>query len=142
MAACLAAGPAAVASFRSAAILHGLPGVPPWLEVTVARPRQVEVSGLIVHRTTLLGVEDRCVVSLIPATTAARTVIDLAAELPAERLGVLVDYGLASGAFTLAELESRLEAVRSKGRKGVLMLETLLWEREGGRFGGFGDFYE
>src|SRR5437016_8648865 len=58
MACYLAAGPGAVVSHRAAASLQGMPGVPRRMDVTVVRPRQVTVVGLIAHRSRLLPPED------------------------------------------------------------------------------------
>src|SRR5258708_22582240 len=66
----LAVGDDAVASYRGAAALLGMPGVPRWVEVTVPRTSRPQVKGIIVHRSRCLPPEDVCQVNGIPATTA------------------------------------------------------------------------
>ena len=124
MAGCLAAGPDAVASHRSAAALHGMPGAPRWVEVMVPRPHQVRVEGVIAHRTRLLASEDVGRPKGIPATTPARTIADLARIYPATKVGPMLDYALARRLVTRAQLEAR-----ATGRKHDDILRELLDER-------------
>jgi very-short-patch-repair endonuclease len=124
MAGCLAAGADAVASHRSAAALLGMPGAPRWVEVMVPRPRQVRVGGVIAHRTRLLAPEDVGRLRGIPATTAGRTIVDLASVYPATKLGPMLDYVLARRLVTRAELEAR-----ATGRRHDDVLRELLAER-------------
>jgi very-short-patch-repair endonuclease/alkylated DNA nucleotide flippase Atl1 len=124
MAGCLAAGRGAVASHRSAATLLGMPGVPRWVEITVARPRSVSVEGIIVHRARVLPSEDVRQLSGIPGTTPARTIADLALIYPATRVGPMLDYAIARRLVTRAQLEAR-----ATGRKHDDVLRDLLDER-------------
>jgi very-short-patch-repair endonuclease len=124
MAGCLAAGPGAAASHRSAATLLGMPGVPRWVEVTVPRPREVSAGGIIAHRARVLPPEDIGTLKGIPATTAARTIVDLARIYPATRVGPMLDYALAYRLVTRAQLEAR-----ATGRKHDDVLRELLDER-------------
>jgi hypothetical protein len=124
MAGCLAAGPGAAASHRSAATLLGMPGVPRWVEVTVVRPRSVSVKGIIAHRATVLPSEDVRQLNGIPATTPARTIADLARIYPATKVGPMLDYALACRLVTRAQLEAR-----ATGRKHDDVLRELLDER-------------
>jgi len=124
MAGCLAAGPDAVASHRSAATLFGMPGVPRWVEVMVPRPQQVRVGGVIAHRTRLLAADDVGRLRGIPATTADRTLVDLARVYPAARVGPMLDYALARRLVTRAALEARVT-----GRRHDDVLRELLDER-------------
>lgn len=128
-AACLAAGEDALVSHRSAATLFGFPGVARWVEVTVPRPRSVEVAGITVHRARLLLAEDRDVVKGIPVTTAARTLIDLAGCVEGKRLERLLDHALAFHLVTRAGLATRIEGLGRTGRKGAGALTALLDER-------------
>lgn len=75
MAAVLACGPQAVASHRSAAALWGLMRPPPTVDVTT--PTKHEHSGIVVHRSRLANADITRQYD-IPATTPARTVLDLA----------------------------------------------------------------
>jgi hypothetical protein len=85
MAAVLAVGEDAVLSHRSAAALWGLRMTArPQIEVTVPR-RLHALSGIELHRTTLAG-DETTRHQGIPVTTAARTLLDLAAALDRHRL--------------------------------------------------------
>jgi very-short-patch-repair endonuclease/alkylated DNA nucleotide flippase Atl1 len=124
MAGVLAAGSGAVASHRAAATLLGMPGVPRWVEVTVPRPREVAVKGIIAHRTRLLVREDVSTVRRIPVTTAGRTIADLASFYLKAKLAPMLDYSLANRLVTRADLEAR-----ATGRKHNDVLRELLDER-------------
>ena len=129
MAACLAAGPDAVASHRAAATLFGMPGVTRWVEVTVPRPRQVCVEGLIAHRTRLLTPSDVGEIRGIPVTTAARTFVDLAGIYRKAKLSAALDYCLARRLLTRPELVCRLAALGGEARRGSGLIQVLLDER-------------
>src|SRR5438309_3879012 len=95
MAGTLAAGAGAVASYRAAAALLGMPGAPRWVEITVPRTSRVELEGVIAHRTRLLAPEDVARLKGIPTTAAERTIVDLARIYPATKVGPMLDYALA-----------------------------------------------
>lgn len=120
----LAVGDDAVASYRGAAALLGMPGVPRWVEVTVPRASLPQVKGVRAHRTRCLPPEDVCEVKGIPATTAMRTIADLAPVYPKEKVGHLLDYAQAERMVTRAEMEAR-----ASGRKHDDVLRELLDER-------------
>jgi very-short-patch-repair endonuclease len=124
MAGCLAAGRGAVASHRSAGTLLDMPGLPRWVEVTVARPRVVSLEGIIAHQTRVLPPQDIGRLNGIPATTPARTIADLARIYPATKVGPMLDYALARRLVTRAQLEAR-----ATGRKHDDVLRELLDER-------------
>ncbi|MGH2909684.1 MAG: type IV toxin-antitoxin system AbiEi family antitoxin domain-containing protein [Solirubrobacteraceae bacterium] len=95
-AALLACGPDAVLSHRSAAALHGLrlPDVPPGtIDVMVTGARRNR-RGIVVHRTTVLSPREHHRVQGLPATSVARTLVDLAPLYDARRLAPLVDQAL------------------------------------------------
>lgn len=101
MAAVLAAGPGAVLSHRSAAALHGLlSNNRVNVEVTVAGRTIRTHRGIDVHRSKTLTGADCTVVNNIPATTVARTLLDLADVLDRRRL---------ERAFDQAEVEEVLD---------------------------------
>ena len=127
-AACLAAGPGAVASHRSAAYLFGLPGVPRWVEVTVPLPGQRRVEGLLMHRSRLEPA-DYTGANGIPVTSVARTLIDLAGCVGEERLARLLDHALVNRLVRRAELAERAGALGRAGRKGAGVLGALLEAR-------------
>jgi hypothetical protein len=71
------------------------------------------------HTTTELDLIDRAKAAGIPATSGARTLIDLARCEPPERLTVALDSGLRDGLFNEDLLHRRIVALRTKGRYGV-----------------------
>ena len=71
LAACLAAGPEATASHRSAAALLALPGLTRETELTVVCEHAVRLKGVTVHRSVRLDGADRFWVKRIPVTTPA-----------------------------------------------------------------------
>ena len=128
IAACLAAGPGAVASHRSAAYLHGLAGLARWVEVTVPPTRQPRIRNVLVHRSSL-DPGDRRDLRGIPATSAARTLIDLAGTLSGERLERVLDHALAHRVVGRAELAGGLDRLGRAGRRGAGALAALLDDR-------------
>jgi very-short-patch-repair endonuclease len=125
-AAVLAAGPDAVASHRSAALLHGLRQAPaPDLhEVTVPAPRHPRLGDVAVHRTLALPDRDRCRVRGVPCTTGARTLVDLAALLDRDALTALVDEAVFDQVVARGVLHGRALAMAG-GRGGVDLLVRL-----------------
>jgi very-short-patch-repair endonuclease len=85
LAAVRAAGDGAILCGKAAAHLLGLlKGRPPRAEVLSTSERRIE--GVRTLRTRRLDPRDSTVVSAIPVTSVARTLVDLAAELPADEL--------------------------------------------------------
>ena len=125
--ACLAGGTGVVASHRSAARLWGLPGVPALrLEVTARADRAVRLAGVVAHRSNLL--DDRFVTEIegIPATTAERCVVDLAAVLGERTLGEAIDAGVRRRLFTYASVQACLDQMRRRGRRRTTAVERIL----------------
>jgi hypothetical protein len=129
MAACLAAGGDAVASYRSAAALHNLPGMARWVEITVPPDKRVRVPGVTVHRSRLCLPGDRMEVLGIPVTSPARTVVDLAGILPVARMRPVLDHALGERLVRRRELEELIGTLRRRGRPGLGNLDKLLQER-------------
>jgi very-short-patch-repair endonuclease len=94
------------------------------VEITVPRTSRVEVTGVIAHRTRLLGPEDVGSLRGIPATRAVRTIADLAGVYSKEKLGPMLDFALARRLVTRAQLEAR-----ASGRRHDDVLRELLDER-------------
>jgi len=120
LAAVLAVGPGAALSHRSAAALHGIRDGDGVADVTTTR--RVRPSGLVVHRTTVLPVRDVTTRRGIPVTTVARTLIDLAALLPGDRLAKTVreaDRAGRLGATTVRDARERIEGRRDAGAKAL-----------------------
>lgn len=124
----LSLGPDAVVSHDAAAQLHGFDRSPPGrVEFTVPRPARPGDSALSVHTTQVLPPIDRCVVDGLAATSATRTVMDLArARVSQRRLEAAIDSAVRSGASAPVVLEQRLAALRGRGRWGCRRVEALL----------------
>lgn len=126
LAACLACGPRAVLSHRSAAVL--------WQIVKArARPARVEVTipegyrrrpGLRVYRIGTLRPDEVAKLKGIPITTAARTLFDLAARLPPRPLERALAEAIALRLTTAAEVGAM--ALRQAGRRGAGRLRAVL----------------
>jgi len=127
MAACLAAGPGAVASYRSAGALHGLAvaaPAEPEISWSAATSRGLDRAGR--HRTRRLP-EEHCTVALgVPCTTVERTIIDLAAVLGAAHLVRLVDDAERRHLVRRSAVTLALAQVTTRGRTGVARLRTIL----------------
>jgi hypothetical protein len=136
LAACLDSG--GVASHRTAAVLHGIPGS--WRsakpDVLVRRRGTPNVATLAhLHTTTWLPADDVIEVEGIPATSIARTLILLAGMVPVvsvEQVRGAVDDAIRMGKATDPWLWWRLEKVRCRGRAGVSVMEEVLSGRAGG----------
>jgi very-short-patch-repair endonuclease len=134
LAAVLAAGDGGVASHMSAAALWRLDGLArpdPAVEVTVTRPRHPRAVPGIVHRTVDLGPADVEPRQLIPRTTAARTLLDIAGRLGPSELEAALDDAERRGLVWRPHLRWRIEDLRRRGRQGVPALVDLLDRTEG-----------
>jgi hypothetical protein len=126
-AALLAAGSDAVASHRTAARLHGFAGVPGWRpELTTWATDQPKHSGMTVHRTTLLTPQDRCVVQGVASTTPARTLLDLGAVLPYQKVAYATEDAVIRKIASHEHLFSVLDRVGGRGRRGTATLRAIL----------------
>jgi hypothetical protein len=131
LAACLAGGPGAVASHRTAASMWQLPVASPKLEITVERPRKVHLPGVTVHQTSRLEAVDVVWRHRIPVTSVARTIVDLSGVFPPHRLAWALDHVLAERQVSLGYLQWRLEALGTRGRPGAGVLMDLVSDRLG-----------
>lgn len=126
MAAHLACGATSVVSHRSAAALWQL--LPPIeseqpVEILV-RARERCRPGILVRRARSLRKEEVTHLDLIPVTTAARTIVDLAATVSARELEQALAQALARRMTTRAQLERALD--RMNGRRGSARLRAFL----------------
>lgn len=126
LAAVKACGPGAVLSHHAAAAFWGLV---PWdgrhLEVTVTGSTTRLHQGIRVHRTLSLDAQDRRCHRGIPATSPARTLLDLAGtRLPDDRLRRAVREGLATKRVSIAQLADVL--VRHPERRGCRRLAAIV----------------
>jgi very-short-patch-repair endonuclease len=122
LAAVLACGPAAVLSHASAAALWSIRGShSAFVDVTVpTRAGRVKRKGLRVHRSGRLGRDEVTVHERIPVTTVARTLLDLADVLTAQRLKRAVDE---AEYLRLLDMTSLIAAVQNNpGRRGAKLL--------------------
>jgi hypothetical protein len=124
LAACLVAGPSAVASHLTAARLWRLrlPD-PDQLELTTPPGRRVRAEGVRQHRTRFLAREEVHRLRGIPVTTVARTLADCSGRVPADELGRIIDDALRRKLVTLPEL------VRCHRRRHTAALGRVLAER-------------
>lgn len=132
MAACLATG--GVASHRCAAALWELRGCPPWApEVTVAGRRRPELRGVTAHKSGRLDAIDVGERHGVPVTTPARTLLDLGAVLPIERVGPALEDAVHRRLVSVVQLERTLARLGGPGRNGTAVLRELLRARASGQ---------
>ncbi|CAN5579782.1 hypothetical protein BH20ACT23_BH20ACT23_23750 [soil metagenome] len=128
MAACLWAGPGAVASHRTAAALHDLPGFRAGT-VEVTTNRRLAATGIVVHRCRMNAGIDTTVCDSIPVTAPHRTIIDLCAVAAPERVERALDAVLVRGLGEVGFIWRQLNRLGSVGRRGVRQLRSMLSER-------------
>ena len=123
LAAVLACSPGALLSHASAAWLWGLLRQRPRaIHVTAPHPRRAR-PGLSIHHARLAA-EDRAVREGIPVTALPRTLLDLAATLPADRLQRAVERSEELRLFDLRPVDALL--TRVGGHPGAGRLRTAL----------------
>ena len=131
LAACLAAGEEALASGLTAAALWGL-RLPPPTAIELVGPRR-RLEGVRSHQSSTLAPADRVHLGAIPVTSVARTLVDGAGSVPAERLGGVVDDTLRRGLVTLDQLRRCHERVDTgPGRRPTLAMREVLDARRTG----------
>ena len=126
MAAHLACGAGSVVSHRSAAVLWQLlPRLesPQAMEILV-RARERRRAGIVVRRTVGLRNDEVTKLDGIPITTAARTIVDLAASVSARDLEQAIAQIFVRRLTTRAQLDRML--TRAPGRRGSARLRALL----------------
>ena len=127
MAACLEAGPDAVASHESAAALHGLATfVPGPVVVMLAHGDHQHVRLGRLRQSTDLRPHHRTTVGGIPVTTVARTLVDLAAVVRPGRLRIVVEDALAAGTCTVEDVRRCHQELRRPGKRGMRSLDLVL----------------
>ena len=125
MAAVLACGHRAVLSHRSAAALWGLlPVASGPIEVTIPLGGGRRQPGIGVHVTRITDIPYMTEFEGIPCTTAARTLLDLAAVVNHRRLRRALEQAIFLGIFDRTELDAAI--ARAPGRRGVRKLRRLL----------------
>jgi hypothetical protein len=127
LAACLAAGPGAAASHRSAGALFGLSGVSTGaVEITVPRGRSHRSTLAVLHQACDLPPGDITRIDGIPVTRPARTLVDLAAAVSPRVLEEAVDDALCRRLVGLERLDRRAQSLRGRGRAGSAALGNVL----------------
>ncbi len=129
LAAVLAVGPGAVLSHRDAAALHGLrrPGDHARWEVTTTG-RASSTGAIRVVRTTALDPADAATVDGIPATSVARTLVDLAGDVPADQLRKALNEAEHRRLFDLTAIEDALARTRRRNGRGHERMRAALAE--------------
>ena len=130
MAACLEAGPGAVASHEAAAALHRLDSFPPGrVVVTVTHGDHQHLRLGRLRQSTDLRAHHRTVVDGIPVTSVARTFADLAAHAHPVRLRNALDSALTSGRCSLDDVSRCHDELCRPGKRGMCQLRLLLAAR-------------
>jgi hypothetical protein len=131
MAACLAAGPRAAASHRSAAALHRFDGFTPGIvEITVPHGRRdFRMTGVIVHSSSNWCDDDIGMAGGIPVSTAERTLCTLAAVASEDRVESALDSAERDRTVRRSDLAQVHDDVRERGRTGVAAIGRILFRR-------------
>lgn len=133
MARCLAAGPTALLSHRTAAAIWRLDGfsrVP--FEVLVPTGDHIASRpGLRVHRSAVVSPADRALAADLPVTAVPRTLIDLGAVTHPERVDRAFDDALVRHLCTIEQVVDRFVALARRGRPGIATMRALLEQRTG-----------
>lgn len=131
LAACMATGPSAVASHRSAAVLWRLRGVDDApAEITVLGDRHCRLAGVAVRRTERLDPVDVSHRVRIPVTAPARTLLDLGAVVPSDVVESALEDALMRRLVGLPLLTTTLARLGGPGRRGAGVLRALVEERD------------
>ena len=117
LAALLAAGPESAASDRAAAVVWKVEDVRAGRpEIAVPHQRQLKLEGVTVHRRRHFDLRDTRKVGPLRVTTPARTIADLAAVLPPDRLEDALDDVLRRKRATVEEVRAQVEKACRKPR--------------------------
>ncbi len=121
-------GERARASFTTGAALQRFDGfhLARPFHITVPRGRFYEREGVRLHTSSSLQPIDCAYVDGLRVTSPTRTIIDLAAMVPPQRLGIAIDSAIRDHLTTETLLRERLEAVRGSGRRGARKLLGVL----------------
>ncbi|HEX5587592.1 MAG TPA: hypothetical protein VFZ17_09805 [Acidimicrobiia bacterium] len=131
LAACWAGGTRAVASHRSAAELHGLPGRSSSLiEITCHHWHRTRHDGLVVHESRALSDRDITIIDAIPVTTVERTIFDLCAVRGRKTVDLAIDNALRRDLTTFDRLAAASRRLGRRGLEGTRTLRSLLAERD------------
>lgn len=126
MAACLASGPDAMASHRTAIRLHGLVDRSGRLELITDGYRRVRLPGVLTHRTLHLPLEDVASVRGIPVTSVERALIDVGGRQSESTLGTWIDRAVLRKSLDLSTLARRTNELTLPGRERPTQLMKAL----------------
>jgi hypothetical protein len=130
LAACLAAGPQAVASHESAAWLWKLlDRAPDMATVTLPASANCTVRGINVYRSSDLDLLRVRMHRGIPCTDPLRTIVDLAGRCDPATLDDVIDRALAKRLVRVRELVEEAARLAKPGRPGVRSLRAALRRR-------------
>ena len=133
MIACLTVGPEAVASHRTAAVLHGLKEFgPATIDVTTHRWERRHRRRFRVHESKDLWERDIMIVDGIRCTTVVRTLIDLGAVTHPVKVARALDDRRRREPGLLDAVRKRNDELRKRGRRGCGVMRKLLATRPGG----------
>jgi very-short-patch-repair endonuclease len=131
MAATLAAGPDAVVSHATAAMIHKFHGIQSDdVELTIPGPCHRSLDGVRLHRSTTLLPDDVEERDGMRITSPIRTLIDIAARYEPPLLGRILDEGTIARAWTAETVLARIDT-GARGVVGVSQLRPLLALRVG-----------
>jgi len=130
-AACLAAGPGAVASHRTAAHLLGAPIDPDDLvvEVSVVRGHNPGLRGVVLHRSRDLTEDQTTTIDGLACTTPTRLLVDLGQVTPWWLVSRTLERLLAKRHVTIPQVTAALEWHSRRGRTGCGALRRTLERR-------------
>lgn len=128
LAAVLSAGPGAVASHRTAAIILGVAhrDAAEIVEITVPRLRNRKPVGTFVHRIDDLSADHCVVIDGIPCTGPLRLMVDLGAVEPERVVEDVLDRALTAGLVTIRGVEWMLTELSVQGRAGCGVIRKIL----------------
>jgi hypothetical protein len=119
-----------LASHRTAAALWELEGCRPGVvEVVTERWRRRPNASVRVHETSMLPESDRSTIDGIAVTAPPRTLVDLAAAVPAERVDAAMADACNRGLTTPGEIWECTERLLSPGRPWVSAVRRMLGPR-------------
>jgi very-short-patch-repair endonuclease len=133
LAACLAAGPEARASFGSAAALHGFEGFArAGLEITHFGSRPSPMDGVSIHETSVFDVGHLTRIAGVPVTSTARTLCDLTAVARPWVVERAVDEALRRKIVRLEDIVDVAGRLAGRGRRRCTMMREILDRRRPG----------
>ena len=130
LAACLAAGPGAVASHRAAAVVWGMRRFNYARPELLAPRRHKHLRGALVHSSDTIAPSDLTLRSGVPVTTPSRTLFDLAGVVPAVKAEVALDDALLRHLTAFDELADVGGRLIGQGRRGSTLFAQLLEARD------------